>query len=136
MSRENVEVVQRVYEAVARRDTASVLSFYDPGVEWDTSRSPTGTLMGPRVFRGHEGLRQVFREWHEAWENLEGNVEELIDAGDHVIAVGTARGRGRASGVEVGFGIALVWTLREGKVTRVVWFPTRDEALDAVGLGE
>jgi hypothetical protein len=27
-----------------------------------------------------------------------------------------------------------VWTLRDGKITRVVWFATREEALEAAGL--
>ena len=31
---------------------------------------------------------------------------------------------------------ALVWTLREGKVARVVWFRSRAEALEAAGLSE
>jgi hypothetical protein len=29
-----------------------------------------------------------------------------------------------------------VWTIRNEKVVRVVWFPSREEALEAVGLGE
>jgi hypothetical protein len=32
--------------------------------------------------------------------------------------------------------VALVWTLREGKVVRLVWFPTREEALGAAGVAE
>jgi hypothetical protein len=32
--------------------------------------------------------------------------------------------------------MAGVWTLRNGKVIRAVWFRTRAEALEAVGLGE
>jgi hypothetical protein len=27
-----------------------------------------------------------------------------------------------------------VWTLREGKIVQALWFRTREEALDAVGL--
>jgi hypothetical protein len=30
----------------------------------------------------------------------------------------------------------LVWTLRNGRVVGLVWFPTRDEALNAAGLSE
>jgi hypothetical protein len=30
----------------------------------------------------------------------------------------------------------LVWTLRQGRVIRLVWFPTRDHALEAAGLSE
>lgn len=46
MSRENVEVVRRIYEAGARREGAAVLSLYDEDVEWDNSGSPDGLLSG------------------------------------------------------------------------------------------
>jgi ketosteroid isomerase-like protein len=38
MSEENVEIVRRVFDAVARDDSASVLALFDPEVEWDNSR--------------------------------------------------------------------------------------------------
>jgi hypothetical protein len=64
-------------------------------------------------------------------------VEEWIDADPHVIALGTMRGRGRASGVEVVWnGYASVWTLRDCKVFRVAWLSSREQALEAVGLSE
>ena len=40
MSWENVEiVVRRVYDAAARRDTATVRTLYDPETEWDMRRA-------------------------------------------------------------------------------------------------
>jgi hypothetical protein len=45
MSRENVEVVRRVYEAVARRDAAAVLALNDPDVEVDGSRLPDTNVL-------------------------------------------------------------------------------------------
>jgi ketosteroid isomerase-like protein len=69
MSREDVEIVRRVYEAVARRDTATVLALYDPDVEWDFTRGPLADVMGRGIYRGHDGLRSWFRAWYEAWEN-------------------------------------------------------------------
>jgi hypothetical protein len=134
VSQENVEIVRQIYEAAARRDAATVFALYDPDVEADNSRLQIVGFMGGGIFRGHEGLRRMFREWHEAWENIKYDYDELIDAGDeHVISVVTRRGRGRASGVEVELPVALLWTIREGKVVRVVWFRTRDEALEAAG---
>ena len=132
MSRENVEIVRRVYEAAARRDTATVLDLYHPEVELDASRFAIDT----GVYRGHDGLRSLFREWHEAWGSIEYDYEELIDAGERVISVVTRHARGRASGVEVERPFALLWTLREGRVVRVVWFLDRAEALEAAGLSE
>jgi uncharacterized protein len=134
MTAENVEIVRRVYEAAANRDGAAALSLYSADVEWDISHSPARELMGHRVYRGHDGLRQFFREWQEAWENVTPDLEELIDAGEHVIAVETTRGRGRSSGAPVTLAHHSVWTIREGKIARVVWFGTHAEALEAAGL--
>jgi ketosteroid isomerase-like protein len=33
MSEENVEIVRRLYDAAARRDSGAVLALYDPAVE-------------------------------------------------------------------------------------------------------
>jgi ketosteroid isomerase-like protein len=60
---------------------------------------------------------------------------EVIDVPpDTVVAVGTTRLRGRASGVEVAAVGAFVWTLRDGQVTGATMYQTRDQALKAVGL--
>jgi ketosteroid isomerase-like protein len=134
MSEENVKVVRRVYEAVARRDTPAVLALYDPEVEWDDSGTPLGRIGGAGVYRGHEGMRTWFREWYEAWESLEDHVLEVIDAGEYVISVVKMHARGRSSGLDVAFDSSGVWTVRGGKVVRVVWFETRAEALTSIGL--
>jgi ketosteroid isomerase-like protein len=134
MSEENVEIVRRVYDAAARGDTAIVLALYDPDVEFDASRGRWADLGGRGVYRGHEGLRTAFREYYEAWETLEDDCEELIDAGEHVISVVTSRGRGRASGAEVETTQYGVWTIREGKIVRVAFFSSRAEALEAAGV--
>ena len=128
MSEENLEIVRQVYEAAARRDTARILTLYDPEVELDASALGVEGRGGD-IFRGHEGLRSLFGEWHESWGEIEYDYEELIDAGDQVISVATRHARGRASGVEVEQRFALLWTIREGKVIRVVWFLDRNEAL-------
>ncbi|MDQ3729246.1 MAG: nuclear transport factor 2 family protein [Actinomycetota bacterium] len=136
MSEENVEVVRRVFEAAGRRDSAAVLALYDLDVEWDMARGALGGVVDRDVYHGHEGLRRYFRLRSEAWETITDECEELIDAGEHVISTATVRGRGRASGAEVEENQSGIWTIREGKVVRVVWFPTREAALKAAGLSE
>ena len=137
MSEENVEIVRRVYEAVARGDTAAVLAAYDPEVEWEFSGSPVRNMLKQVVYRGHDGIRSFIRErYEEAWETSEDHLDELIDAGEQVISVITTQGRGLASGAEVGLTHAGVWTIREGKIVRVAWVGSRDEALEAAGMSE
>ena len=137
-SQENVDVVRQVYDAAARGDAATVLALYDPNVELDSS--PLQVVgWGAGVHRGHDGLRSFFREWHEAWETIDYvyDTDDLIDAsGERVISFVSPRGRGRASGAEVETSLGLLWTIRDGTIVRVVWFPSRGEALEAVGLRE
>jgi ketosteroid isomerase-like protein len=138
MSQENVETVQRVHDALTRRDSGSVLALYDPEIEMDFSNSPFADFIQQGRIRRHEGLRRAFRAWYDAWEEVEADLDELIDAGgDQVISVFTYKGRGRVTRVEVEWKhMAGVWTIREGKVVRVDWLRTRDQALEAVGLRE
>ena len=137
MSRENVEIVRRIYEAVARRDRETILSLYDPEVELDFTPDTLAEHIGGTVWTGHDGLRAFDRELRESFESFETRCEELIDAGECVVTVSQYRGRGRRSGAEVDgprqFG---VWSVRDGKVTRVVWYSVRREALEAAGLRE
>jgi ketosteroid isomerase-like protein len=133
MSRENVEIVRRVYEALAAHDAETVLALYDPNVEWDFTQSHVGIALEDRIYRGHDGLRKWWRETREAWVDYEDGYDELIEAGDDVISVVTSRGRGRASGAEGAYSHYGVWTIRDGRVVRVAWFHTREEALAAAG---
>jgi ketosteroid isomerase-like protein len=133
VSREDVELVRRIFEATSRRERATVLALYDPDVELDLSQTALAGLTGQGVYRGHEGLRTLFRDWYEAFD-YEEVLEELIDAGDRVISVSEGQGRGRASGTDVTMPFHIVWTLREGRAIRLTWFPTRHEALAAAGV--
>ena len=101
MSEETLDIVRQVYAAAARRDTATIFTLYDPEVELDASALGVEGRGGD-IFRGHEGLRSLFGEWHESWGEIEYDYEDRIDAGDQVVSVVTRHARGRASGVEVG----------------------------------
>ena len=138
MSEENVEIVRRVYDAVTRGDSASVFSAYDPDCEMDFSRSPLLLVLKHEVYRGYEGLRSCFRErMEEAWDTIEDVCEELIDTGgEQVVSVVSTRGSGRVSRAPVALRHAGVWTIRNGKIVRVAWLGSRDEALEAAGLSE
>ncbi len=79
--------------------------------------------------------RQLAR-WRGAWSEYQHEVEEMIDAGDHVVVVARHRGKGRSSGVEVDWQYTTVITLMGKKVVRGRVYDNRQEALEAVGLRE
>ena len=133
MSRENVEIVRRLFEAQARHDLDAIEDLYDPSIEWDDVSGLWGDW-GER--RGRDGVRDAFASWFEAFEDVTFTAEDFLDAGDHVVVATRIRGRGRGSGLAVDQSITLVWALKGGRVTRVGGYRDRSEALEAVGLGE
>jgi uncharacterized protein len=131
VSRENVSIVRRVYDSLDDPDE-SVLALWHPDVEFDVSRDVWGPLVGGGHYRGLEGVRRWMLDLYSAWERMDLDCEELIDAGDRVVAVLRVHGRGRLSGIEVDYRPAGIWTMRDGRVVRVVWFASREQALEAV----
>jgi uncharacterized protein len=129
MSRENVETVRRGYEHFNRSGDVDY-SVLDPEIIYDLSRRTFDSL----VFRGHDGVREFLRLIREQWASRRMEPQDLIDAGDKVVASVRLVGVGRQSGVETMASAAHVWTLREGKIVRLTVFQTMEEALDAARL--
>ena len=136
MSRENLEVVRSIYDAVARRDVATPFDLYAEDIVWDLSNWRPAELDPSPIYRGHEGVREAWRDRLSAWGEVDLEVEELMEAGDQVVAVVRDRQIGRSSGVPLESSHAAVWTLADGKVTRLQVFDDRAQALEAVGLRE
>jgi ketosteroid isomerase-like protein len=127
---QKVALVHELMEAFERSDTEAQLALLDPDVEmveW-----PEGP--DQRTYRGHEGAVQAWQLWFEAWEWLRNEVEEIVEAGDKLLVCGRTHGKGKGSAVEVAMDAFNVYTIREGKVTRIEFFTTKEPALRAAGL--
>jgi ketosteroid isomerase-like protein len=134
MSRENVELLERCWEAVARRGPEALLDFADPALEWHVRQD----LPDAGVYRGHQGFRALLERFDEAFEEQGYEPVEFIDAGGEVVVVPLRWwGRGRGSGATVVERYETwVFTVRERRIASVREFRTRDEALEAAGLSE
>jgi ketosteroid isomerase-like protein len=135
MSQENVEVVRQAYERFGRDLAAApeggpFLDLFDPEVHLDQTRR----ILNPATYDGHDGLLQALSEVPEAWERFSLEPERFIDAGDVVVVLETALGVGRGSGVEIRVRSGSVYTLRDGRILRIVVYPEPAEAMRAAGL--
>ena len=131
MSKENVEVVRAAFDAYLRGDDEGLVGFAHPDVEIQPSSDSTeGTPQ-----RGHDALLRFFHEWESAWENYSIEPREFHDAGDKVVIVLYERGRGPGSGIVVDDQFAHVWSIDEGKATRIEVFSHKRDALAAAGIG-
>ena len=146
MSQENVEIVRRSFERLSRsREGAEeagevwhpwvnawLREFFHPEVEWRSlAQEPDAG-----VYRGYEGIRRLFDEWVDNFEDLTTEADRFIPAGEYVVVPARLRGLGRASGVEVELSDTFVFKIRDGKVLEVREYSDTAQALEAVGLSE
>ncbi|MFG1874821.1 nuclear transport factor 2 family protein [Sphaerisporangium sp. NPDC049003] len=113
MSDSNVDIIKRVYDAFQTRDFGVIGEVFDPQVEIHQSeRLPWGGH-----FKGHEGAVAFFT-------GLLGHidprltVEQIIDAGDHVVEIGRTIGHTTA-GAPFDLPETHVWELSGGKIVRM-----------------
>ena len=132
MSQENVEIVRALNEAINRGEMDAWFKHFAPDCEVDVSRA-IGPWRG--TYHGLDQARQSFEEFLEPWESFRIELDELIDAGEEVVASGVGYFRGR-DGIEVRTRTASVWTIRDGAIARMCFYQERQEALEAVGLSE
>jgi ketosteroid isomerase-like protein len=86
---------------------------------------------------GHQGFRDWLKDVNEAFEKWEPRVDDVLDApGDKVLVLNRMWGRGRSTGIESEIELNIVYTVVNGKITRMEGYYTRDEALEAAGLKE
>jgi ketosteroid isomerase-like protein len=134
MSQENVEIVERAYEALTRGDAEVLRDLSPPEFTVDFSRRQ----VDPFVLRRDEMLAFFMAQSRETWEGWPTyEPKELIDAGDFVVARIRTSARGKSSGVEVDALVWNVWTFRDGQPIVFKYFgEDRAAALEAAGLSE
>lgn len=127
MGRPNAEVVGQVYEAFQRRDIPAVLKVLAPDVEITQSNEiPWGG-----TYQGHDGALQFFARLTQAITSAV-VLERLVDAGDHVVAIGRTQGTVNATGSRFDVPVAHVWAFKDGLVVRIAFYidnPTMHAAL-------
>ncbi len=137
MSTENVGLVRRIYDAVAQRDAVTPFEIYAEDIVWDTSGSARGSIVGARpIAHGHAGVRRGWRDLVDAFGEVDFELEEIVDLGDQVLVTVRDHAVGRSSGAPVESGHFALWTLADGKVTRLQVFDDREPAERAAGLRE
>ena len=133
MTQENVELHRRAGVAYNTRDLEAFIAYLDPGVEF---HSAFAALRG-EVYRGHDGVREYFRDLKDAWgDEIRGEVEAFFDLGEQTLAFYVLHGRGRQSGAEVAMPLAHVIRWRDGLVVYFKVYAHREDALRDLGVSE
>ncbi len=131
MARSRVDMLRTAIEAWNREDLDATLALLTADFEW----RPTGTFPGADpVYRGGEGFRRFWDQFHEAWEYVEIEMRRVTAHGDIVIAETTFHAKGAGSGVEVDLDLASVFTFRGDLACRGAAYLELEQALQDAGL--
>ena len=135
MSQENVEIVRQLI-ALGEQARESGVTPYTDLVTADVELDQSRRVFNPEIYRGLDGWVRMNDEMREVWSEWRVTVERIIDVGDRVVSIATVRVRARGSGIETEFRAGVIWTLLNGRVTRMEMSMDPGEALKAVGLEE
>lgn len=83
------------------------------------------------MLEGKQSFRESTEEWLSVWQSIEVETDKVEPYGDRVVARGTWRSTGRVSGVAGTMPIHIVFTVRDGRIARLEWFPDHERAVAA-----
>ena len=132
MPEKNAAIVRRMFDAFNEGGFSADISltFFDADAVFEEPPEQPA----PRVARGREEVRKIFNQFDEAWDSHRSEPQEIRSIDDDrvlVLAVDQFRGR---DGIDIEHSSATIFTLREGKVTRMQAFWDRARALEAAGV--
>jgi ketosteroid isomerase-like protein len=128
----NLELVRSLYAEWERGEYGSS-EWAHPDIQWVIADGPD-----PGVWCGVDGMADGFRSSMGTWKDVRAEVEEYRELDpERVLVLELRRARGRASGLELAkmrSEGAVLFHLREGKVTRLVFYWDRERAFTELGL--
>jgi len=115
MSAENLAIVRGIYDAFGRGDVAAVLGAMSPDILWQEAENFPYADRNP--YRGPDAVAGgVFARCVGEWSGFAVAMDDLIDGGDRIVALGRYSGINRTTGRPMNPQAVHVWTLKGGKV--------------------
>jgi len=117
MTAANVEVIRGIYGAFSRGDIGAVMAAMTPDIVWNEAEGFPYADRNPYV--GPEAIVQgAFVRIGADWDGFAVAVDEILDAGDRIVALGRYKGTSRRTGKAINAQLVHVWTVASGKAAR------------------
>ena len=125
MSADYRHVIERFYKMYARKDIAATLALFDPQVEMHPAENfiyATGKpFVGPDAIQG-----SIFTRVDDDWDGFTATTQEILGAGEVVIARGRYRGTFKATGTPIDAEFVHVFRFKNGRIS--MWQSYTDTA--------
>jgi len=117
MSKENLAVVQGIYDAFAAGDVAGVLGRMSPDIVWNEANNFPYADGNP--YKGPQAVAEgVFARCIGEWDGFGVDIDEVLDAGDTVVGLGHYVGTFKATGKPQRTQLVHVWRIKDGKAVQ------------------
>jgi ketosteroid isomerase-like protein len=117
MSKENIDLVETIYEAFGSRNFEALLSHFVNDFEWIAAES--SPLADRSPYHGIDAVREgVFYRIAMGFEKLTIDVDEIFEADGRVVVLGYYSGRFRGKAEDFRAQVAHIWTVQDGKATK------------------
>ncbi|WP_340268482.1 nuclear transport factor 2 family protein [Sphingobium mellinum] len=110
---ETLDVVKKVYAAVAEHDLDTFKSLMHP----DVVVIEAGSLPYAGRYEGPEGFTRLLVALDECWDEFNCSEFDYLESGDTVVAIFRFRAKSRRSDKRIDMRIAEHWKVRDGKIS-------------------
>jgi ketosteroid isomerase-like protein len=114
----NTQMVKDAYAAFLRGDVNTVLSMLDDSVQWEGAKGGEGVVPTSGLRRGRAAVGEFFSQVAANIDFELFEPQEYVAQGDMVVAIGKYAGKARPTGRAMSGDWAMVFSFRDGKITR------------------
>ena len=132
MSSLNVTLIKGIYDCFAAGDVPGVLGRMSPSIVWNEAENfpyaDGNPYVGPDAI-----INGVFARCIGEWDGFTVAIDEILDAGDTIVAVGRYLGTYKATGKSMRTQLVHVWRIADGKAVRFQQYADTLQVARAIG---
>jgi uncharacterized protein len=127
---ENVDTLQRGYDAFNSGDGETLAGVFAEDVRWEGTNDER--VPGAGTFDGRDDVLAALGKSTEAFDSVQSHPDEFIEQGDTVVVLGHTQARSE-SGNEVKVPFVHVWRMSDGTIQRGQLLTDTSVILQALG---
>lgn len=132
MSKQNAQTIKNFFEAVKSGNMSGGRAALDKNVEW--IEPETKDLWFGGVHHGADAaMKEVVEPTFKYVDDFSITIDEYLDAGDQIVALGEFHGKGKETGKKFNIPVSFVCTVKDGKITKFRAYHNTAQWLEAVG---
>jgi hypothetical protein len=132
MAKNNIEIVRTFLEEGAKGNTEAARAVLDDNVEWIEPDVP-GLWFAGKHHGAEQSLREVVMPTLDRVDDFGIAIEEFLDAGDDIVAIGKFFGKSKETGKKLDIPACFVCKVQDGKIIRFRAYHNTALWLEAIG---